>query len=85
MKRLLFIGLAIWFTPALAFAQTSEVCVNQAALQRDLCLREARASGGSDRQCYSGYISAIEQCRTISSVPVRPIQPIRPIQPRPNR
>ncbi len=82
MIRLLLAGLAIYIAPGLAFAQTRAVCENVAAMERDLCLRDARASNSSDRQCYSQYTSAISQCQSIQAQPVRPIQPTLP---RPNR
>lgn len=92
MKRLLIGSLVLFGAPAAVYAQSDPTCMAQAAVARDICLRDAARGGYSDRNCYSNYVSDTSRCRNRPVIRPRvaprqqpkPSSPVKPVYPRVN-
>jgi hypothetical protein len=91
MKPFMIAGIVLFVVPVAAHAQSDPNCMARASIARDICLRDARAGGYSDRNCYANYISATTSCRRTIVRP-RPapqrrdprVSPVKPVKPRVN-
>ncbi len=75
MKRLFFVGMALWMGTTPGFAQDAQLCIADARIERDRCVHRNAGDQIEERGCKDRYFSALSRCQRIVSPGVRTREP----------